>query len=249
MYRSYCLKLLYLIIIFISAVFLSTTYAEIVVYDTVAIKNEEAVIKIEIKEGLFKKGGELVEIFIDEKSIGKALSGIDGFAFKYHKPNRIGLFKIFVKSATKSSSANLLVLPKKSEVVLVEFEGGLLENNPFQYRTSVREGSQKVIRQINKKYPVIILQSGIMGKKFIREFLKKHGFIDLLVIPCKEGHCYEEFKQKGIVIKAIVGDIYITNFENKEKPIFFSFRKREGAIPVDDWEDIKNILFKKKLNL
>ncbi|MCX7913227.1 MAG: hypothetical protein N2511_01435 [Thermodesulfovibrionales bacterium] len=215
-------------------------------YDTVAIKDEEVILKIEIRERFAKKGGELVEIFIDGKSIGKALSGIDGYAFKYYKPKRVGATKIFVKSSTESSFGVLLVLPKKSRVFLVEFEEGLLENRLFRFGTPIREGSQQAIKEINKKYPVIILQSGLLSEKFIKDFLRKHGFIDLAVIPCKRGECFEMLLQKGLLIKAVVGSGYNIESNKRADPLIFSFEEKESSIYVDDWNDIKRIILSKQ---
>lgn len=219
-------------------------FAEIFVHDIVGIPKEEIFLKAETKGKFTRKGGELVEFFVDGRSIGKALSGGDGIAYKQFIPKNKGLLKIVVKSATEESSGLLLILNKKSKVVVVDFEEGLLENKILQQK--VRDGSQNAIKEINKKYPVIILQTGILNKKFIKKSLNQFGYIELPVFAWKGGDFFEELTQKGIIIRAVIGNKAVIDSAKKFKPLSFSFTKNGDSEYIENWNEVKRRLLESK---
>ena len=88
--------------------------ARVLVYDDVALRGQEVMLRAETRGALFNRGGEVVEFIVDGKSIGKNLSGRDGFAVKGFVPARTGLYKINVKSGEDKDSGILLALEKKN---------------------------------------------------------------------------------------------------------------------------------------
>ncbi len=219
-------------------------YAEILVHDIVGVPKQEILLKAETKGKFSVKGGELVEFFVDGKTIGKSLSGGDGFAFKQFIPRNQGLLKIVVKSSTEESSGLLLILNKKSKIVVVDFEEGILDKKKL-LQQRVKDGSQDAIREINKKYPVVVLQTGILNTKIIKESLKQFGYIDLPVIVWRGGDFFEELAQKGIIIKAVIGNKAVIDSASKFKPLSFSFTNNKESEYVEDWKEISRRLLKK----
>lgn len=217
--------------------------AEVFVYDMIALKNEEILLKVETRGKFSRKGGELVEFFADRKPIGKALSGGDGFAFKQFSSTKTGIFNITVKSKAYESTGLLVVLKKSEKIVFTELEGGLLEGELLKQRP--KEGSQDAIGEINKRYPVIILQKGVLNKKMVKEWLKKHGYKELPVISWEDGYIFRELAEKGIKIKAVIGSNAIIDSAAKYKPLSFSFTDKEGSSTVKNWDEIKKLLLKK----
>jgi hypothetical protein len=102
-------------------------FSEIIVHDTVAPKGQESMLTVETKGKLFREGGELVEFFVDGKSLGKSLSGGDGFAFKRLVPSRAGIYRITVKSKREEGQGLLLSLRKGDGILFVDVEGSLFE--------------------------------------------------------------------------------------------------------------------------
>ncbi len=224
-------------------VFSINANAGIFVHDMVLLKNEEILLKAETRGRFSHKGGELVEFFIDGKTIGRTLSGGDGFAFKHFSSKKAGLFIISVKSSAEEASGSMLVLNKGAKIVLTDFEGGLIDGELLKKKP--RDGSQNAIKEINKRYPVVILQTGILNKKAIKELLRKHEYMDLPVIAWEDGDLFEQFVQKGIILKAVIGSDAIIDSSSKYKPLSFSFNAKDGALSVKKWEEIKKKLLKK----
>lgn len=216
--------------------------AEILVHDMVIIRNEKILLKAQTKGKFLDKGGELVEFFIDGKTIGKRLSGGDGFAYREFASSKTGLRKITVKSTTYEASGVLLALNKGSKIVFVDFEEGLLGGELL--KKSPKDGSQNAIKEINKRYPVVILQTGLVNKKMIREWIKKHGYMDLAITAWGGGNIFEELVQKGIIIKAVIGSNAVIDSASKYKPLSFSFTKKEGSEQVSRWDEIRRKLLK-----
>lgn len=222
--------------------FLLDVSAEILVHDMVIIRNEKILLKAETKGKFLHKGGQLVEFLIDGKTIGKTLSGGDGFAYKEFSSSKTGLRKITIKSITYEASGILLVLSKGSKLVFVDFEEGLLQGELL--KKNPKDGSQGAIKEINKRYPVVILQTGLINQKMIREWIKKHGYMDLPIIAWGRGDIFEELVQKGIIIKAVIGSKAVIDSANKYKPLSFSFTKNEGSEQVNRWDEIRKKLLK-----
>ncbi len=222
-------------------------FAEIFVHDMVAMKNEKVLLKAEIRGKFSGKGGELLEFFINEKSIGRTLSGGDGIAYKEFLPLKTGLHRVKVKHITNNSETTgfLLALSKRSKVVFVGFDEGLLEGKFL--KTNPRLGSQNAIKEINKRYPVVILQSGLLSKRMIRQWLIKNDYIDLPVIAWGRGKVFDELVQKGIIIKAVVGSKAIIESAKKYKPLSFSFMGIESSEPVKDWDEIKRKILRRQV--
>jgi len=224
--------------------FAVNVFAEIFVHDMIAVRNEKTLLKAETKGRFYRKGGELVEFLVNGKSIGKTLSGGDGFVFKQFASQKTGLHKITVKSATETSDGTLLVLNKGAGIFFADVESSLLDGGLFAKKP--REGSQKAIKEINKRYPVIILQTGFVSKKTIKEWLSKNGYPLLPVMPWGNGNIFDEFTEKGMKIIAVAGNNAIIDSAAEYKPLSFSFTGKDGAIDVKNWDEIRKKLLKKK---
>lgn len=213
--------------------------ADVMFYDAVVVSGREIALKAETKGTFLLRGGEIVEFFVDGKSVGKSLSGGDGVAFKRFVPLKVGLYKIRVTSGGASDNGVLLALTKKSRVVCIDVEGGLSEGMFFE---KVQPGSAKAVRAIHKKYPVIFLQTGLAGVRTIKSWLKKNNFPELPVLAWRGGEVFSEIHQSGLVIKAVIGRPDVVNSAKQYKPIVFSFDPLEDEESVDDWEDIEKRL-------
>lgn len=209
--------------------------SQVLFSDDVVIAGREVVLKAETKGAFLLRGGEMVEFYVNGKSLGKSLSGGDGVAFKRFVPPKPGLYKIFVKSGSASDSGVVLALRKKSNLVCIDVEGGLTEGMFYE---KVLPGSVKAVRAIHKKYPIVFLRTGLVGVKAVKEWLKKNDFPDLPVMSWRGGEVFGEVQEKGLMIKAVVGRPEVVNSAREYTHLLFSFHTLEEGETVDDWEEI-----------
>ncbi len=236
-----CMKIAWIFICFIvlSGIFPSAALSDVIFYDVVALKGREVTLKAETRGTLLSKGGELVEFFINGKSIGKNLSGTDGFAVKRFIPVKTGLNKILVKSGDDKDSGVLLALPRKAQIVFVDVEGSLLEGS---FVITAKPGSRKALEKIQKRFPIVFVQKGFLNVKAIKTWLKKNDFPDAPVLPWSRGAVFDELKEKDLKIKAIIGGPDVIESAESYKPRAFSFDSVEDAEVVENWEEIEKKL-------
>jgi hypothetical protein len=215
--------------------------SDVIVQDMITLEGEGVMLSAETKGKLFAKGGEVVEFFVDKKSIGKGLSGGDGFAFRQFIPLQTGIYHITVKSGKDEGKGLLLSLKKGDRIIFVDVEGSLFEG---LFSRNPKTGSQKIIKKISKRFPVVFLKTGLLGTKAIKSWLKENNFIDLPVIPWRQGMIFDEVSEKGLKIKVVIGSRSVIESAKAYKPKSFSFEEVEDAEEVKDWEEIGKKLFK-----
>jgi hypothetical protein len=220
-------------------IFPAAVLSDVIVYDIVALKGKEAMLMAETRGGFLSKGGELVEFIVNEKSIGKNLSGRDGFAVKGFVPVKTGLYKIHVRSGDDKDSGVLLALEKKTNIVFIDVEGSLLEGS---FVPKAKFGSAKAVKKIYKRFSIVFLQKGFMGVKAIKSWLKKNDFPEAPVLLWSRGEVFGEMKEKGLKIKAVVGGPEVIESAEMYKPRAFSFDSMEDAEVVEDWGEIEKNL-------
>lgn len=217
-----------------------TVHSEIIVYDTIGLKNKIVMLKAETKDHFFKKGGKLVEFFVDGQSIGKTLSGGDGMAYMQFKPIKRGFYHIRVKSEKEEDNGLLLSLKRNEKLIFVDIEGSLWEGI---FTQKPRKESQETVKKLSKRFPVIFLQTSFLGIKNAKNWLKENGFVELPVVTWKKGLIFDEIIENGLKIKALIGSASVINSAknyNIEKLI--SFDEVEGGEFVKDWNEIKRKL-------
>lgn len=221
--------------------FPATVLSDVIVHDMVVLRGQEIMLKAETKGKFLSKGGEVVELFVDKKSIGKTLSGGDGFAFRRFTPIKDGIYLITVKSGKDEGNGLLLSLKRGDRIIFIDVEGSLFEG---LFSKKPRKESQEIIKKISKRFPVVFLQTGLSGIKAVKIWMKENGFIILPVIPWRQGTIFDEMSEKGLKIKAIIGSQAVIESAREYKPKAFSFEEVEDAEEVKDWEEIRKKLLK-----
>ncbi|MGA2331562.1 MAG: hypothetical protein ABSG75_07365 [Syntrophales bacterium] len=213
--------------------------ARVLVYDDVVLKGHEIMLRAETRGTFLSKGGEVVEFIVDGRSIGKNLSGRDGFAVKTFVPARTGLYKINVKSGDDKDSGILLALEKKTRIVFIDVGGSLLEG-PFGEKQ--KPESSKAIAKIQKRFPIVYLLKGLLSAQTIKTWLKKNNFPVAPVMPWGQGEVFREIKERDLQIKAIIGGADVIESAREYKPLAFSFDSMEDAEVVENWREIEKKL-------
>ena len=211
----------------------------VLVYDDVALKGHEVMLKAETRGTLLSKGGEVVEFIVDGRPIGKNLSGRDGFAVKGFVPARTGLYKINVRSGDDKDSGMLLALERKTRIVFIDVGGSLLEG-PFGEKE--KPESSKAVTRIHKRFPIVYLLKGLLSVEAVRSWLKKNNFPVAPVMPWGQGEVFREIKDRHLQIKAIIGGPDVIESARMYKPLAFSFDSVEDAEVVENWREIEKKL-------
>jgi hypothetical protein len=225
----------YICFLLLFCLFPTPVLSDVIVQDMIALKGESVMLSAETKGKLFAKGGEIVEFFVDGKSIGKSLSGGDGLAFRHFNPLKTGLYHVTVTSGKDKGNGLLLSLKKGDRIIFVDVEGSLLEG---LFSQKPRYGSQKTIKKISTRFPVVFLQTGLLGIKAIKTWLKENGFIDSPVLPWRQGEIFNEMNEKGLKMKAVIGSQSVIESAKEYKAKLLSFEEVEDAEEVNDWDEI-----------
>jgi hypothetical protein len=219
-------------------IFPAIVHSDVIVYDTIVPPGREVMLKAKVKGRFFSKGGEIVEFSVDGRSIGKSLSGGDGLAFKPFTPLKAGIYHITAKSGNDEGKGLLRSLKKGSKIVFVDVADGLFEK--LSHRP--RHGSQKVIKELCNRFPVVLMQRGLLDVRSIKKWLKENEFVELPVVPWSNGMVFDEVVEEGFKIKAVIGSQEVIDSAREYNPLAFSFEEVEDAEYVSDWEEIRKKL-------
>ncbi|MDI6745225.1 MAG: hypothetical protein QMD07_07600 [Thermodesulfovibrionales bacterium] len=221
--------------LFVCILFVSDySYAAVVFHDAVCVEGDSVMLKAVTKGRIFTKGGQMVEFSVNGKLLGRSLSGGDGTAFKEFRAKKSGLYKVSVVSGKDKDSGLLLSLKKGSGIVFIDVEGSIFA--PMSDRPA--KNSQKTIKAIAKRFPVVYLQAGILDSRTLKKLLKDNEFAEAPLLPWREGAVFEEADKKGLKIKFLIGSKTVIESAREFKTKAFSFNEVEGAEEVKDWEEI-----------
>ena len=209
--------------------------AGIFVDHVIGINNQRVFLSARTRGKLFVKGGELVEFFIDGKSLGKTLSGGDGIAYKPFTSANNGLFEIRVSSAKDSATGQFLCLEKDARIVAIDVEGSLFEGLiPKQSK----RGSFRAVKRIAAQFPVVFVQTSFLGLRIVKLWLKENKFMSRPLMPWRKGALFEALSRKEIKVHAVIGSPTFIDSAKDHKPLGFSFESVEEGETVRDWEEI-----------
>lgn len=221
------------LVLFLLLLLPTVSNSEVVFYDKVALVNETVMLKAETRGRFFSKGGEIVEFFVNSKSIGKSLSGGDGNAFIEFTPKTAGIYKISVISGKHKDSGLLLTLLKGTAIVFID-EAVLLD--PFSAKPM--EGSTKTIKEIARRFQIVYVKTGVMALKTVKKQLEENKFVIAPIIFWDNGDVFRDIKSKGLNIKFIIGTGPFIESAREFNPAAFSFEDVEDATEVKDWEEL-----------
>lgn len=206
----------------------------VIVYDQVTTVGTPVYLEALTKGRIFAEGGRLVEFYLDDKSVGKNLTGGDGHGYRKYEPARSGIIKVSARSEGESGSGLLLVMKKSEKAVLIEIEGGF--KDAFISQMAARANRQGVAT-LAKKYRVIYL-SRYMGFQMSKDWLDEGEFPDGPLLRWRGPQTLNALKARGIHLYAIIGSAGIIReaVEHIEKR--YTFEQTQYGQTVKDWEEI-----------
>ena len=238
------LKKIRLIILLICGIFFLSTapcLSAVIVYDNVTTVGTPVFLKVLTKGIVFADGGRLVEIFLDENSLGKNLTGGDGYGYRKYTPKRPGLIKLNARSKGESGSGLLLVVKKSEKVVFIEIESGFKD----AFISEIAAGaSRRAVERIMKKYRIVYL-SRYTGVRAARDLVDEGEFPDAPVLRWKGAKMLSALKERGIQLYGIIGSAGLIAESAEYIDRRYTFEKTQNGETVKDWEEIIELLKKK----
>lgn len=206
------------------------------VHDRVTVDNREVMLMVETRGRFFAEGGVLVQFSVDGTAIGSSLSGIDGFAFKSYIPQKQGLMEITARAADDLGTGIILSLAKESSIVYIDIEGCFLQN-PFT-KKSIAVG-RDIISDIIKTYPIVYLQTGLLGTASLRSWLEKNEFPRSVIIQWKGGTVFSQLKHQGLSTKMVMGSQKVVESADVLNADTYVFDSIDEEANIKKWKNIK----------
>ena len=206
----------------------------VIVYDRVTTVNTPVYLKVLTKGRIFADGGRLVEFFLDDKSLGKNLTGGDGYGYRKYVPQRTGIIKVRATSDGESGNGLVLVMRKSEKAILIEIEGGFKDAAVSDIAAGA---ARQAVEEMQKKYRVIYL-SRHTGVRMARIWLDEMEFPDAPVLRWKGAQMLSALKEKGIQIYAIIGAGAVIESAGDYVQKRYTFDKTQKGQTVTDWHDL-----------
>ena len=208
--------------------------AAVIVFDQVSTIGTPVYLKVLTKGRIFAAGGKLVEFYIDDKSIGKNLTGGDGYGYRKFIPRRKGIIKVRATSNGESDSGLLLVMKKSDKAVLIEIEGGFKD----ALISDIAAGANRqAVEMLIKKYRVIYL-SRYTGTRTARSLLEEMEFPDAPILEWHGEQTLNALKEKGVKLYAIIGPASVIGAAEGHIDKRYTFDENQKEQTVKDWQEV-----------
>ena len=238
-----CIKKYLLPILFI-LLFVPVSHGKVIVFDRVTTVQKPINIEVSTKAGFFAVGGQMVDIYLDNKPLKKILTGGDGYGYLKYTPQEGGLKKITAHSIKGSDSGLILVMTENEKAILIEIEGAFKDS---VFSDAIRESSQKAVNALSENYKIIYL-SRFLGKGISGSWLEKQNFPQSVIIRWRGLATLKRLKKNGVQIQAIIGSSDVISTISEEIETRFSFEKTKDGKTVKDWDEILRLLVKPPLS-
>jgi len=208
--------------------------AAVIVYDRVTIVGTSVYLKVLTKGIIFADGGRLVEFYLDDKSIGKNLTGGDGFGYRKYVPRRAGIITIRATSRGESDTGLLLAMKKSEKAVLIDIEGGFKD----ALISDIAAGAiRQAVRRLLQKYRVIYLNR-VTGIQTARNWMKELEFPNAPILEWQGEQTLSALKEKGVNLYAIIGSAGVIGEAAGYVEKRYTFDQNQAEQTVKDWQEV-----------
>lgn len=231
-----------LLIFGVLALTCSPGWGAVIVYDRVTTVGTPVYLKVLTKGRFFAAGGRLVEFYLDDKSIGKNLTGGDGYGYRKFIPRRPGIIKVRATSRGESDSGLLLVMKKTEKAVLIDIEDGFKDT----FISDIAAGANRqAVRQLLENYRVIYL-SRYTGIGVARNLLIEMEFPDAPVLQWQGEQTLKALNEKGVNLYAIIGPAGVIGAADGYIDKRYTFDENQKKQTVKDWQEVMQRLSESK---
>ncbi len=216
----------------------SLSHASIIAFDTIVQIGKPVMLKAQTKGRFFPQRGVLVDFYVNEKLIGRTLSGGDGYAFFEYLPGSPGLKKVEAKTADDHDTGSMLVIKRNEKAILIEIEGGLFES---LLSNKPRQGNKKAVKSLIKKYRIIYVTT-MLGLSNSKKWLEDKELPSSVVLKYRGSKMFDELKELGLRLYAIIGSPNIMSEAPEYIKKRYSFKKTKKGEKVNDWDEVLKLL-------
>lgn len=212
---------------------------EMVVFDRVTTV-EKAIRLIVLTKGfLMAEGGQLVDLYLDDRHLKRILTGGDGYGYLKFTPRKPGLMQIRARSDDGSAIGLLLVLGEHDQAIVIEIESALKE---AVFSDEIMENSQRVLNILAKRYKLIFM-SRYIGQGIGRSWLKKGGFPESVILSWQGPETFSALQKRGAQLKAVIGsEEMVSAAEAEHIENRYTFESSKAGKTVKDWDEILRLL-------
>jgi len=196
--------------------------------------------------GLLKKGGRMLEFFVDENSLGSTLSGGDAVAYMRYEPKIAGVFDIQVRLAGESASGLLVAASHGSRVLVVDASGVLMDalGKDKTKGRSLNDASS-ALSEISGRWIIIYAHDMLGSFLDIKGYLSKHEFPRSPVMSMKG--LIKKLLSRGFVVDAVIGSAGVLKAIRQDDIQLIGFDKIEGARRISSWSELEEALMEQEI--
>lgn len=239
MNRSFCI--LVRAICFSAIFMLAGTGAcrgEIVVFDRVTTVQTDIRLVVLTKGLLFAEGGQLVDIFIDERHLKRILTGGDGYGYLKYTPRGPGLKEIRARTDTDSATGLLLVMDKNEKAIIIDIESAFKD---AVFSEEARQNCRRAVNALSKNYKIIYL-SRYVGKMVGRSWLNKENFLKSVILRWHGPEVFKALEERGVQLKAVIGSQVVISAAKDHIENRYTFEETRDGKTVKSWDEILELL-------
>jgi hypothetical protein len=233
-----------ILIISFFIIFAPPTSATVIVYDRITTVGTPVRLVFKTKGRFIAQGGKLVDIYLENKKLGRIMTGGDGYGFFKYTFRNPGYKQLSATSNGNRDSGLVLVMKKNEKAILIEVEGGF--KTSF-FSEKERDASRQALESIRKTYKIIYFYR-FAGKDFTQNWLTENNFPQSVVLPWRGAEMLAAWKKRGVQIHAMVSSPALLAEAADYVSSRFSFEETKKGETVKDWSAIRDRLKGQSLN-
>ena len=241
---SKCSIFSFLVILLFLLVIPSFSLAAVIVYDRVTTVGNPVYLKVLTKGRFLAQGGLRVTFYLDQKQLGKTLTGGDGYGYFKYIPQQKGLQKIEVHTENETGTGVLLVMDMSEKAIVIEIEGGL--KTAFLSESAIAQ-SKEAVSAISQSYRIIYL-TRILGITLSRKWLESQKFPKSAVLRWRGPRIFEYLKEKQVKLSAFIGSAALLSKGLKYFENSYTFEETKEGKRVTDWSQVTKLLLNGEKN-
>ena len=216
------------------AIFVPSTSANVIAYDSITTVGTPVRLVFKTKGRFFAQGGKLVDIYLENKKLGRIMTGGDGYGFYKYTFRNSGYKELIAKSNGNRDSGLVLVMQKNEKAILIEAESGF--RGSF-FSEKERDASRQALESIAKTYKIIYCYK-FVGKDFAKNWLSENSFPQSVVLPWRGVEMLAAWEKRGFQIHAMIGSPALLEEAADHVKNRFSFEETKKGETVKNWNEI-----------
>ncbi len=173
---------------------------------------------------------------MDERPVGRILTGADGYGYLRIEPTSGGLHRVSARTPSAEASGLLLAMEEDDRAVLIELET-LLKAVYLRERSAA--GCSEALEWLARRYRLIYV-TRFVGVGLARSRLALEGFPESVVLRWKGRALLESLAGRGVRVHAVVGAPEVSAAARGLAPRRFIFEKGKDVESerVADWREL-----------